>query len=42
VATDQLLLAGGVVGFPDRIERTMEFAHTQGWISELVDYLDAA
>jgi hypothetical protein len=30
------------MGFPDRIERTMEFVHTQGWTSELADYLDAA
>ncbi len=30
------------MGFPDQIERTMEFAHTKGWTSELADYLDAA
>lgn len=33
------------MGFPDQIERTMEFAHTHGWTSELeelADYLDAA
>jgi hypothetical protein len=51
VATDSLLLVEAVMGFPDRIERTMEVAHAPGkvwaagWASELGelnDYLDAA
>jgi uncharacterized protein YndB with AHSA1/START domain len=30
MAIVQLLLAGGVMGFPDRIERAVELAHPPG------------